>query len=729
MIWAPVRVTAGIGMLAPVNGYCTAQMLLVQIWLLGFGMANTVWTATVQAVVDPAGNTSVAFVPPSDNAKNVLKSVLAAEVCAATVRPHPQGSLEVSRGVPIVPASGPDLQGTQVFTDTTTADGFASVGTSLSGVQWDYGPVCGTLTLPYPSGGSANEAAERAFSDAVAASVRNMIGNTRSAVSGAAAAIVAHAGRTQANQGQQPMTMQEARTIIGPMIEREAGAFVAAVRNAATAYWNTVDRPRREAFHRDAQNKGWASAGVFYMTISRMSAQVIEKSNVTLTVRGVDPGAACPGVVGRTLGRDTRGCEVGQWAGVTSKFLNDTWDEIVTDSISAYNSDSVTAGSDGVSGFMGAIFGPLSRELLQMQALDPARPLESMVNRGHWILGVGTAALGAYVVFSGAAHGAEGNAFGKVVNFFTGGVSAMKGALMALSPLALLILGAVFMYGVMNAYVLPMMPFIMWSFAVGSVVILFIESVVAASVWAFVHVRMDGQEFADGAQRAGYMLAFNAFMRPTLSIFGLILGMAAFSAMSGFVDQSFPYAFQGAMANHFVFIIGWLTSIGMMIWLQWHFALRSFSMCHMLPDRVAAWMGASGANLGEEGEFSAAKGAFMNAANAYGAGSVRAASDGMGRAAQMRQQARIAEGQRDRDMFDGATQISNLKAQGVNTTAHEKRFEQKFGTTFDNYLSSNYGAESVGGGTGGSGGGGSGSNDGADGGGTPSGGSSGRKRG
>lgn len=672
MIWAPVRVTAGIGLLAPVNGFCTAQMLLVQIWLLGFGLANTVWSSTVRAIVSPSGGSAVAFVPPSENAKSLLKAIVQSEACVLIVRSHPNASLTLPGGEAIAPASGPDLAGEEKIIRPAANARFSNQAASpyKGEHRWDYGPVCGAIAVAYPTPGTNNFDAEKAFSDGVTASTRDMIRSVREALGNVSAAIVATQRRSESNPDQRPITMDQARDLLLTMVEAQSAQFSGGVRDAATRYWNTVDAPARTAFLTEAEAKGWASAGVFYMTISRMSAQVIEKSNVSPDTRRVDASVLCrPNPRGGQMvgGR----CDLQTQVMAVNALIDQAWDRTVQVSqISNMDSSAVTAGASGVSGFFGAIFGPLTREILQMNALDPSNPLESMVNRGHWILGtVTTGALGAYVGAHMLSKGAEGSVVGWVANKLTGAVSAIGGAVEALSPVFLLFLGAFFLFGVMNAYVLPAMPFLMWSFAVGSVVILFVESIVAASIWAFVHVRMDGQEFVDGAQRAGYMLAFNAFLRPTLSVFGLILGMAAFSAMSAFVDSAFPYAFQGAMANHFVFIIGWLVGLGMMTWLQWHFALRSFSMCHMLPDRVAAWMGASGANLGEEGEFSAAKGAFMSGAQAYGVGAVQAATQGINasRARQQRQALDQKEAGRDKEQLEATQEVAaGLKTLNTN---------------------------------------------------------------
>src|SRR3546814_5030900 len=50
-IWAPVRVTMGVGMLAPVaGGYCAAQILVLYLMVWGGSIANIVWVPYIEAV-------------------------------------------------------------------------------------------------------------------------------------------------------------------------------------------------------------------------------------------------------------------------------------------------------------------------------------------------------------------------------------------------------------------------------------------------------------------------------------------------------------------------------------------------------------------------------------------------------------------------------------------------------------------------------------------------------
>src|SRR5690606_5049182 len=98
---------------------------------------------------------------------------------------------------------------------------------------------------------------------------------------------------------------------------------------------------------------------------------------------------------------------------------------------------------------------------------------------------------------------------------------------------------AVIAAGAVHAYILPMIPYVMMFFFVASMLLLVVEALVAAPLWAFFHVRMDGDDFVSDVQRPGYMIAFNLILRAPLAIFGLILSLLTFGAMQWFASVTF----------------------------------------------------------------------------------------------------------------------------------------------------------------------------------------------
>ncbi len=81
-------------------------------------------------------------------------------------------------------------------------------------------------------------------------------------------------------------------------------------------------------------------------------------------------------------------------------------------------------------------------------------------------------------------------------------------------------------------YVLPLMPFIYFFFAVGGWIKGIFEATVAAPLWAMSHItRWDGEGIAGPGAQNGYFLVFEIFLRPIMILFGMLASIIIFSAM------------------------------------------------------------------------------------------------------------------------------------------------------------------------------------------------------
>lgn len=88
-------------------------------------------------------------------------------------------------------------------------------------------------------------------------------------------------------------------------------------------------------------------------------------------------------------------------------------------------------------------------------------------------------------------------------------------------------------------YILPFLPFIYFFFAVGSWVKSIFEAMVGAPLWALAHLRIDGDGFSGRAAAGGYFLILEIMLRPIVTLFGLIGGMAIFGASVAVLNDIF----------------------------------------------------------------------------------------------------------------------------------------------------------------------------------------------
>ncbi|MGO9845563.1 MAG: DotA/TraY family protein [Methylocella sp.] len=73
--------------------------------------------------------------------------------------------------------------------------------------------------------------------------------------------------------------------------------------------------------------------------------------------------------------------------------------------------------------------------------------------------------------------------------------------------------------GLTIAFVLPMIPWVMWIAGVAGYLILVCEAVVAVPLWMLAHMTFEG-EGLHGRGLAGYELIFNLLFRPVLMLLG-----------------------------------------------------------------------------------------------------------------------------------------------------------------------------------------------------------------
>lgn len=96
--------------------------------------------------------------------------------------------------------------------------------------------------------------------------------------------------------------------------------------------------------------------------------------------------------------------------------------------------------------------------------------------------------------------------------------------------------------GIMLYYVLPLMPFVYFFFGLGRWVKSIFEAMVAVPLWAMAHLRLGGEGIPGPAAGQGYFLILEIFLRPILTLFGLMAAVATFTAMSYALDSVFNLA-------------------------------------------------------------------------------------------------------------------------------------------------------------------------------------------
>ena len=214
-------------------------------------------------------------------------------------------------------------------------------------------------------------------------------------------------------------------------------------------------------------------------------------------------------------------------------------------------------------------------------------PMLGIVRMGNWCLNVA-----GVLIFSGSATSFLSDGLGSVLIFLVA------------APLVSI--------GLMQSFIIPMLPFFFWVLAVTGYFLLVVEAVVAGSLWAMAHFRLDGEGISGDAGRTGWHLLLGLALAPTLMILGYFAGMAMFRVVAGLFDAGMHHAL-GALANAspVVGVFG-LIAAGFMIVIAYLIMIeRSFSLISEFPNRVLRWIGSQADvadNVGERGLASGIKG-------------------------------------------------------------------------------------------------------------------------
>ena len=256
-------------------------------------------------------------------------------------------------------------------------------------------------------------------------------------------------------------------------------------------------------------------------------------------------------------------------------------------------------------------------------SLDAVAPMSSMMALGNIVLVGSELTLVGYMSAIGLTATSEKALESPVTNWIAAIPYGALEMAKSMGPVLLSLVGIAMAFGAMLAYILPMVSYFMWTFAVMGCACYAAEVVVAAPLAAFSHIRMDGQELINQEQKTIYGIVFNAFLRPTVLLLGLIIANMIFAVMAGYVNSTFGVAMISSQGNNFIGGIGILTMLGVLMFMHYQLAVRSFSLIHDIPKTVSNILGVHmDGDRGDSEHGKAVMGGIANFNKTTGAGAV-----------------------------------------------------------------------------------------------------------
>lgn len=564
--WFLIRTGSGFTGLVPIfAGYNGAQAIMLWGTMLGIGIANLSLDAAV-AVLNSGG--SMIATPAAPQATTLAKALFEANLCA-------QAANTAIDNMP---------NDTGVSVDAAEKFGSAGTGTKIVLIN-GRGLSCGgaeieitaPLSVPqYDAMGMAvytNDPAP-AYEQLLAAHQSALMA-MQSTLSGAAQAYVS-AINGQAQPADPANTINQAALQYQATITKALADSSSGISQLASVIQSNLQRD------------GWIMMGAWYQTFAQANSQLTSLANATASaVAGTSPDNLPYPQLYRKV------------SAVYSQQLQ--LDASVTTTQGALDNLSVGITGTDPKSILGKLF---SGQQWVKWATDlnsgqgpggSTNPLIGMKNLGDDILNSGWTALGAYAGAKAVAGAAKESMAGKVADVVTGGIAGLltgagDGLLSALGPFITIIILTLFFFGAMLSIYIPMLPFLIWFGGIVSWYAVVGESVVAAPLWAFAHLDGDGEGMGQRTTH-GYIFLLNVMFRPVFMMLGFVLGGAGLIVLGTLLNTMFGVALTNAQFDSSTGLVSIIGYIVLYVGMCQSLVQGTFSLIHVVPDQVFAWVG------------------------------------------------------------------------------------------------------------------------------------------
>lgn len=221
-------------------------------------------------------------------------------------------------------------------------------------------------------------------------------------------------------------------------------------------------------------------------------------------------------------------------------------------------------------------------------------PITAAKNAGDWMitLGLGMYAIdvlldsiGGKVVSTVGEYAGKALSFGGPIGNLVKIIAELAKDFASILPILgglLIIVG-----GMLSIYV-PMIPFLTWIAAIVSYFVSVIEGLVAAQIWAFGHLSLDGEGMGQKTEK-GYQYLLSALLRPPLMVLGFFFASALLILFGSFVINEMATVIMNVQGNSITGIISILGYFILFAILLITIVSTVFDIIFQIPDRVIAW--------------------------------------------------------------------------------------------------------------------------------------------
>ena len=406
-----------------------------------------------------------------------------------------------------------------------------------------------------------------------------------------------------------------------------------AIATAMSAYLSNTSNLPANSWEASAQSTGWLLAGGYYYKIASTNNSNMTISMPPFVVTPADfTGSNGPNLLANYRNNNTAAGTL--LAQITNLSVNSSSPVASTPGAAAMSQSMSGLAGDIYSSFQSTLTGNGSNPLVAIQSLGEKLMITAQVVYALVIVVYMLMLIASSANVMALGTGLTENPFKTAVSFIANSTYMIIAAFM----------GWCFTFGGLLGIYTPLVPYIIFTMGAIGWFISVIEAMVAAPFIALGILSPSGHHELLGKAEPGLMILFNTFLRPTLMIVGMMAAMLLTPVVVNMVNSGFSGVMNSIDSTpgiyELIVFISAYTSLILSV------VNKSFSLIHVVPDRVLTWIGgqASDSSAGEAlgavkgGTSAAGEGASSSgqsaAGSAKGVGAgVLAAKEGKAKAA------------------------------------------------------------------------------------------------
>lgn len=602
-VWSPIRVAVGLTMMVPVPGgpgWNAAQYAIATVAHAGYNGGQYIWTQAV--AFSGSGNRTPLIPPINPTLPNTVALVGMSELCRLLIDATEKNIRQTPDAIMVWRISETSAEKTwRTNFNPATRNPMARVLDGKCGeiVLAKQTTTQATNPRSTPVVNPSTRDAQRQFAElnfrAHDAAITALLGHAQAMSNRIVQALLANDPDLQLKIAMEIEAYMRNGTILYAQALQQTSAQILS---------NLTGLRGREAdFERLVANAGWTNAGYFLLTYSNLGASAANVARVMPAVTGprfdemVGPSLrgfldsnAAGGVllaVRKEIARfvqpassDWYKAATGEQSGVQGR----------GEGMFAGLSDTMTRGTIGIAGFMRQLVDPT---VTGSGGWNP-NPIATQIEMGHTLINIAmpilTVALAAEIIPFGRT--VSGVAAG-VVGFFTGGPigAAVGGAAAAASGFALTLALPVLFLGILYAYIIPMIVWAMWAVFVLGWIMLLVEAVIVAALWALSQARMDGQSGLTHHGKHGIGVVVSLVTRPIIGTLAFILGLLIYTLfVTSTSNAVYQYMIPSMTADNTFGPIGLLVVMSIVGIFQIALLIWTLNLPNVIAENINAWL-------------------------------------------------------------------------------------------------------------------------------------------